>query len=330
MFKFVFKFVDDFKSVIKNCIGNLLSVLVVIIALFGEIALIIDLISKENSSGGLGCVVSFLLGVIVWKFGAKFFPSVNKEKELNQRIKELENEIQNYADERDMNRMVNETLNTVQMLARLELIQVDTAGYLVKDQLIHDACRIAELGQVYPAPLGVQAALNYNIPDKIFYVKEKQYRQTFGIDLSELWYAEYEDNVYICGLTFGVLHSYNNLPPNGGVDFCVLENTNMLQKRFITSNNYDEFKNRYKNYHNQLFEKEMNEKANSICEKFTSNMHNMLRSRYVNIEFVNNRDEYKYRRLPWRRFSSIRDSSSRVVPRIAYDIFTGLNMVRNV
>ena len=187
MFKFVFKIVDELKSLVKDFIGNLLSVLVVIIALFGEIALIIDLISKENSSGGLGCVFSFGLGVIVWEFGAKFFPSVNKEKELNQRIKELENEIQNYADERDMNRMVNETLNTVQMLARLELIQVDTAGYLVKDQLIHDACQIARLGQVYPAPRGIQAAWNYNIPDKIFYVKEKQHRQTLGIDLRELW-----------------------------------------------------------------------------------------------------------------------------------------------
>jgi hypothetical protein len=72
----------------------------------------------------------------------------------------------------------------------------------------------------------------------------------------------------------------------------------------------------------------MDEKANSICEKFTSNMHNMLKSRYVNIEFVKNKDEYE--RLDWKPFSSIGDSSSRVVPRIAYDIVTGLNMVRNV
>jgi hypothetical protein len=46
----MFKFVDDFKSVV-NFIGNLLSVLVVIIALLGEIVLVIDSISKENSSG---------------------------------------------------------------------------------------------------------------------------------------------------------------------------------------------------------------------------------------------------------------------------------------
>ena len=326
----MFKFVDDFKSVVKNFIGNLLSVLVVIIALLGEIVLIIDLISKENFSGGLGCVVSFLLGVVVWKFGAKFFPSVNKEKELNQRIKELENEIQKCEDERDMNRMVNETLNTIQMLARLELIQVDTAGYLVKDQLIHDVCEISELNQAYPHPSKIKEKLDVNIPDKIFYVKEKQHRQTFGIDLRELFYAEANDKVYICGLTFGMLHSYDNLPPNGGVDFCVLENTNAnrLESRFITSSNYDVFKNEYKDYHNQLFIQEMDEKANSICEKFTSNMHNMLKSRYVNIEFVKNEDEYEW--LPWQPFSSIGDSSSRVVPRIAYDIFTGLNMVRNV
>ena len=326
----MFKFVDDFKSVVKNFIGNLLSVLVVIIALLGEIVLIIDLISKENSSGGLGCVVSFLLGVVVWKFGAKFFPSVNKEKELNQRIKELENEIQKYADERDMNRMVNETLNTVQMLARLELIQVDTAGYLVKDQLIHDVCEISELNQAYPHPSKIKEKLDVNLPDKIFYVKEKQHRQTFGIDLRELFYAEDNDKVYICGLTFGMLHSYDNLPPHGGVDFCVLENTNAnrLESRFITSSNYDVFKNEYKDYHNQLFIQEMDEKANSICKKFTSNMHNMLKSRYVNLEFVKNKDEYE--RLHWKPFSSIGDSSSRVVPRIAYDIFTGLNMVRNV
>ena len=288
------------------------------------------LISKENSSGGLGCVVSFLLGVVVWKFGAKFFPSVNKEKELNQRIKELENEIQKYADERDMNRMVNETLNTVQMLARLELIQVDTAGYLVKDQLIHDVCEISELNQAYPHPSKIKEKLDVNIPDKIFYVKEKQHRQTFGIDLRELFYAENNDKVYICGLTFGMLHSYDNLPPNGGVDFCVLENTNAnrLESRFITSSNYDVFKNEYKDYHNQLFIQEMDEKANSICEKFTSNMHNKLESRYENIKFVKNKDEY--RRLHWKTFSSIGDSSSRVVPCIAYDIFIGLNMLRNV
>ena len=326
----MFKFVDYFKRIVKILIGNLFSFLLALIAILLEGALIWICISKENFSGVFCCVVSFVLGVVVWKFGVKFFPSVNKEKELNQRIKELENEIQKYADERDMNRMVNETLNTVQMLARLELIQVDTAGYLVKDQLIHDACKISKLNEAYPHPLGIWEMLDVNIPDKIFYVKEKQHRQTFGIDLRELFYAEANDKVYICGLTFGMLHSYDNLPPNGGVDFCVLENTNAnrLESRFITSSNYDGFKNEYKDYHNQLFIQEMDEKANSICEKFTSNMHNMLKSRYVNIEFVKNKDEYE--RLDWKPFSSIGDSSSRVVPRIAYDIFTGLNMVRNV
>ena len=56
----MFKFVDDFKSVVKNFIGNLLSVLVVIIALLGEIVLIIDLISK----GGLFVFTIFTIGIM--------------------------------------------------------------------------------------------------------------------------------------------------------------------------------------------------------------------------------------------------------------------------
>ena len=236
-----------------------------------------------------------------------------------------------HADECDMNRMLDNFLHTINFDANLELIRVDTAGYIVKEQLIENVLEILDLNQNYPQPGDLQRRLDLNIPDKIFYVKEKQHRQTFGIDLRELWYAEDEDNVYICGLTFGVLHSYNNLPPNGGVDFCVLENTNanIVESRFITSNNYDEFKNEYKNYHNQLFEQEMNEKANSICEQLTSKMHNMLQSKYTNLEFVTLERKNELNDLTWNRFSRIRDSSSRVV-RIACDIFTGLDMVKNV
>lgn len=327
----MFKFVDDLKSLVKDFIGNLFSVLIVIIVLFAELALIVYLSSKDNYEGIFWCGVSFILGIFVWIFGAKFFPSGNKEKELNQRIKDLENKNRMLADEFDMNRMLDNFLHTINFAANLELIRVDTAGYIVKEQLIRNVREILDLNQNYPEPDGLQEKLDLNIPDKIFYVREKQYKQTLGIKLGELSYAEYEDRVYISGLTFSVLQSYNNLPPNGGVDFCVLENTNanVLERRFITSNKYDEFKNEYKNYHNQLFEQEMNEKANSICEQLTSKMHNMLQSKYTNLEFVTLERKNKLNKLDWKDFSTIGTSSSRVV-RIACDIFTGLDMVKKV
>lgn len=325
----MFKFVDDLKSLIKDFIGNLFSILIVIILLFVELALIVDLISTKNYAGIWGCGVSFIVGIFVWIFGAKFFPSVNKEKELNQRIRDLENENRELADELDMNGMLDNFLRTIDVGANLELIKVDTAGYIVKEQLIRNVREILDLNQNYPEPADWQERLDLNIPDKIFYVREKQYRQTFGIKLGELSYAEDRDNVYISGLTFSVLNSSNML--DGGVDFCVLENTNanVLERRFITSNKYDEFKNEYKNYHNQLFEQEMNEKANSICEQLTSKMHNMLQSKYTNLRFVTLENGNAPGELEWKPFSTIGGSSSRVV-RIACDIFTGLDMVKNV
>lgn len=330
----MFKFVDDLKSLVKDFTGNLFSVLVVIIALFGEIALIIDLSSKDNYAGIWGCVVSLIVGIFVWRFGAKFFPSGNKEKELNQRIKELQNENKRYSDELDMNRMVRQSLNAIQFNARLELVHVDTAGYLVKEERIDDVKKIEELKKVYSkvydsAFQKVKEKIDYNVPDKIFYVKEKQHGQYFGIDLQDLYYAEVNGTIYICGLSFTTLHSYNNLSVDEGVDFCVLENTNAsrVEDKFITSSVYDDFKTKYKQYHDNLYVDEMNKRANFICEKFTDNMHKMLKSRYVNIQFVSLQDKKKY--SGWKSFSSIESSSSKLIP-IAYDIVTGLNMVRNV
>ncbi len=332
----MFKFVDYFKRIVKILIGNLFSFLLALIAILLEGALIWTCISKENFSGVFCCVVSFVLGVVVWKFGAKFFPSVNKEKELNQRIKELQNENKRYSDELDMNRMVRQSLNAIQFNARLELVHVDTAGYLVKEEKIDDVKKIKKLEEVYSKVYNsvfqkFKEKLDYNVPDKIFYVKEKQHIQTFGIDLQNLDYAENNGTIYICGLSFTTLHSYNNLSVDEGVDFCVLENTNAnrVEDKFITSSDYDDFKTKYKQYHDNLYVDEMNKRANFICGKFTDNMHKMLKSRYVNIQFVSLQDKKKYSKLQWKSFSSIESSSSKLIP-IAYDIVTGLNMVRNV
>ena len=141
----MFKFVDDLKSLVKDFIGNLFSVLLVIIALFGEIALVLSLGFKGNICGGFGCAVSFLLGGFAWFFGAKFFPFGNNERELRQRIKKLQNENRMHADECDMNRMLDNFLHTINFDANLELIRVDTAGYIVKEQLIENVLEILDL-----------------------------------------------------------------------------------------------------------------------------------------------------------------------------------------
>nr|MBQ5605321.1 hypothetical protein [Bacteroidales bacterium] len=295
----------------------------------------------------VGVLVAGILSFVVALFShntliksAKLDKSVSEEALLRRTILEKDFEIKKLKEDNFQNETILKNLEQTKHFfaqnsvnPRLELFQIESSGYIVKQDNVETVLYNSELADVYPKNnlfqdihQGFKEWLGNERKQQIIYVKKNDYRAAYGIELNSCYYAEHNNEIYVSGLEIMPLHSYSiGSDSSSDVEYCWLMDSKSsgMDKKFIEDKKYQNFIKKYESVQMDMYDKTMKKQADIASKQYTMGLQETLLKKYPQLRFV---DKDDYNKFEWKSMASL-DAQSATMIMVASDIVMGLNML---
>lgn len=299
-------------------------------------------------------IVTFILALVSYKTFAKVMTSAAhdqiqnnlREQSLRDRISALEDEKKRLKDQLETSDQTRRFFNEISFGTKLELLEVASSGYVVKEEDMEDVQRISGMKELIPSTFGQGVQRHTNKLKSLFtgenpddmevsekrsmlYIEKSYNKYSIGINLDNVRYAidRHSGKIYLSGLDIVKLHntSAELSRSSNDISHCwVLSETNDGDRRICRDKKYDQLEAAYRRYQENSVRGVVESEISAKCQQYTKGIRESLSARYRNLEFVeaNQRGNYN---LTW--LSLRMAGGEQEVMRIATDMVIGLQML---
>lgn len=217
-------------------------------------------------------------------------------QKLNGEISDLNLEKEKLKTELDSVKQYNSLSNDVRTVLKLETMNYEKEGYIVKEENVRDT------GYGLEIPGNKPLLLNFSDKgeQKVLYTHKYHDKALIGIDLTKVRLCKKDGNIYFEGVKFENLHpemtvkdslkAYEN--QNVAINRCIILNVETDKTTINNDSKYNEFKRWYSENQDKIFELNFNAEVCRICDNYTRVLRQTLSDRFPQIVFLDGKIEH--------------------------------------
>lgn len=217
-------------------------------------------------------------------------------QKLQGELSELSLEKEKLKTELDSVKQYNSLSNDVRTVLKLETMNYEKEGYIVKEENVRDT------GYGLEIPGNKPLLLNFSDKgeQKVLYTHKYHDKALIGIDLTKVRLCKKDGNIYFEGVKFENLHpemtvkdsfkAYEN--QNVAINRCIILNVETDKTTINNDSKYNEFKRWYSENQDKIFELNFNAEVCRICDNYTRVLRQTLSDRFPQIVFLDGKIEH--------------------------------------
>lgn len=293
-------------------------------------------------------VLSIILAFIFYRSIAKVMTEAAKgeisrnlhEESLNARIAKLESEKRDLEQKLESADQTRRFFDEIKFEEKLELLEVSSSGYIVKEEDFQSVCNNTTLAPLVPNTLrqevreflGKWGEKHITPKEKrsMLFIEKARHKFSIGIRLSDIHYAidPSTGTIYLSGLELSILHdtSAELKRKQGDISHCWVVTTDSNGDSTIkNASTYNRLENAYRQMQIDSTTEMVERNTKAQCLAYTKGVQESLRQRYPNLRFVPVSERGQYS-LNWQaiRFGG----NDPQVTRIITDMVLGLHFLQ--
>lgn len=298
-----------------------------------------------SAPGWVAVIFSNVFTIIIVRLIILLLPAKGKEEELElspaqkreQELKEISLENAELKRQNDMLSQTKSIFNQINFSRKLCFLDKTTMGYVVREETFSDLKKDEELKGLIPAmPTSItdsdsiRSGVLKNEPRTLLNISKVYSKFSIGIDLDNIRYAVVKGKYLLKGVEVKVMYNTTaelQKDSANDVDICWVTSSSSgpdKKRTLRESHHYDNFKKEYRKKLQADIDSSLQSDAEALCAHLTKGLHENLKQRYPNIEFVSDAQAELLQDINWIAPGQSQDIK---IESMMSDMYMGLDLI---